>query len=134
METILLIEDNTDIRENATEVLFLEGYLVIAISCGLDIIRLYPDVVPDLVLCDIKMPEMDGYQIYDTFQSSRYTRHIPFVFMTALSERKDREKAAAHGIAHYLIKPFDDAQLLDHIRSSLFQQKSRVPPNLRNDL
>jgi CheY-like chemotaxis protein len=123
METILLIEDNTDIRESAAELLSLEGYFVIAVNCGQDAFRLYPKLIPDVVLCDVKMPDMDGYQVYELFHNNPHTHHVPFAFMTALSEPKDREMAIAHGVTHYLIKPFDDAELLNCIHSCLKENR-----------
>ena len=117
MKSILLIEDNKDIRESTAEILLLEGYLVYPVSCGKDALALQKILIPDFILCDIEMPGMDGYSVYQSFRQNPATNQIPFIFMTAKSEKSDREKATANGVLHYLIKPFDDTELLKCLQS-----------------
>ena len=111
-KTILLIEDNEDIRENTAELLELEGFRVLAVQNGQDGIALTRTDLPDLVICDILMPEMDGYAVFRRLLSQEETRHIPFIFFTARSESVDKAKADAIGRCSYLIKPFDETELL----------------------
>ncbi|AIM36187.1 response regulator [Sphingobacterium sp. SG20118] len=115
-KTILIIEDNSDIREGATEILELTGqYHVIAAENGRSGVELATTHLPDLILCDIMMPELDGYGVLYILSKNEETAHIPFIFMTAKAERSDMRKAMELGADDYLTKPFDDVELLNAI-------------------
>lgn len=118
-KTILLIEDNADIRENTVELLELEGYRVIAADNGVEGICLAQLRLPDVVICDILMRETDGYTVFRSLLDHEDTRHIPFIFMTAKSETADRKKAFSMGRCSYLVKPFDEKELFFAIRGLL---------------
>ncbi|ASU34772.1 response regulator [Mucilaginibacter xinganensis] len=120
-KTILLIEDNDDIRENTAELLGLEGFCIIAADCGSSGLNLAEKHLPDLVICDIVMPGMDGYEVFDALKKNDRTRRIPFIFTTAKSEQTDKQKAAFHGIDSYLVKPFDEKELMICIEKYLHQ-------------
>lgn len=116
---ILLIEDNQDIRESMAEILDLEGYEVITADCGQAGLNLAGKHIPDLIICDIVMSDLDGYSVYKALQKHSETRHIPVIFSTAKSEKSDRNKASSLGVEDYLIKPFNDIDLIKCVRKCL---------------
>ena len=116
---ILLIEDNQDIRESMAEILDLEGYEVITADCGKAGLNLAAKHIPDLIICDIVMSDLDGYSVYKALQKRSETRHIPVIFSTAKSEKSDRNKASLLGVEDYLIKPFNDIDLIKCVRKCL---------------
>jgi len=118
-EYILVIEDNEDIRESIMEILSLEGYRVLSADCGLSGLDLATEALPDLVICDIVMRDVDGYSVFNTLHKTIATKNIPVIFSTAKSERSERRKAMLMGIEDYLVKPFDDKDLLIAVKKVL---------------
>jgi CRP-like cAMP-binding protein len=116
---ILIIEDNDDIRENVIEILELAGYQVASASNGKAGVELAFNEVPDIILCDIMMPEMDGYGVLYLLSKRPETVAVPFIFLTAKAEHFDRRKGMEMGADDYLTKPFDDMELLNAIESRL---------------
>jgi len=112
---ILLIEDNTELRENTTEVLELAGYKVRAASNGKEGIEMVSQGMPDLIICDIMMPQLDGYGVLHVLSKKPETSNIPFIFLTAKTERNDFRKGMEMGADDYITKPFDDVELLNAI-------------------
>jgi CheY-like chemotaxis protein/CRP-like cAMP-binding protein len=123
MIKVLLIEDNHAIRENVVEILELSGYTVTAADNGKTGLELAVKAVPDIILCDIMMPELDGYTVFDTLSKNPTTKAVPFIFLTAKSERSDIRKGMELGADDYLTKPFDDKELLNAIESRLKKQE-----------
>lgn len=119
MTKILIIEDNLDIRENVTEILRLCGYEVFEADNGKTGTELAIRHVPDLILCDIMMDDLDGYGVLHLLSKHESTKTIPFIFMTAKSERADIRKGMELGADDYLTKPFDDTELLNAIEIRL---------------
>ena len=119
MKTILLIEDNNDVRENTAEILKLAQYNVITAVNGKDGVELAKKVKPDLIICDIMMPVLDGHGALHLLSKNEETASIPFIFLTAKSERSDFRKGMEMGADDYLTKPFDDVELLNAIESRL---------------
>lgn len=119
MTKILLIEDNDDIRENVVEILELSGFEVYAAINGRKGVALALQHKPDIILCDIMMPEMDGYGVLEELNTHADTKAIPFIFLTAKAERPDIRKGMELGADDYLTKPFDDTELLRAIESRL---------------
>lgn len=118
--TILIIEDNLEIREGTAEILELTGrYEVITAENGKIGVEMALKHTPDLILCDIMMPELDGYGVLYMLNKYESTKHITFIFLTAKSERSDMRKAMEMGADDYLVKPFDDIELLNAIESRL---------------
>ena len=115
MKTVLLIEDNHDIRENTSEILELEGYNVVIASNGKIGLSLAKEILPDIILSDIMMPEADGYEVLNALKNDPETLKIPFVFFTASTEKKDIENGLNMGAKGYIQKPFHDEVLLDEI-------------------
>lgn len=116
---ILIIEDTADIRESVVEILELAGHTVYAASNGKAGVELAKAHLPDVILCDIMMPELDGYGVLFLLGKTPATANIPFVFLTAKADRVDLRKAMEMGADDYLTKPFDDVELLNAIESRL---------------
>src|SRR5690349_6376579 len=124
---ILLIEDNAEVRENTSEILELAGYDVVSAPNGKVGVDLAQKEKPDLIICDIMMPELDGYGVLHILSKKDETAGIPFIFLTAKTEKTDIRKGMNLGADDYLTKPFDDTDLLNAIearlRKSAMQQK-----------
>lgn len=121
MKTILLIEDNNDIRENTCELLELEGYRVVLALNGKSGLILAREHRPDVVVCDIMMPETNGYEVLEGLQSDPATRVIPFIFLTASAENKEMAAGLAMGARGYIRKPFEPEELFETIRQCLVE-------------
>lgn len=119
MKTILLIEDNTDVRENTAEILELANYKVIQAENGKIGVEQAQKHTPDLIICDIMMPVLDGYGVIHLLSKNPDTAGIPFIFLTAKSERPDFRKGMEMGADDYITKPFDDIELLNAVESRL---------------
>jgi CRP-like cAMP-binding protein len=122
---ILIIEDNKDIRESSVEILVLAGYDVLEADNGKIGVELAQQHLPDMILCDIMMPELDGYGVLYLLSKNRETSNIPFIFLTAKAERADMRKGMEMGADDYLTKPFDDMELLNTIESR-FHKKEKI--------
>jgi len=120
---ILLIEDNLDVLENTTELLELAGYNIITANNGKKGVLEAKKNLPDIILCDIMMPEMDGYEVLYLLSIDPETSTIPFVFLTAKSEQEDFRKGMELGADDYLIKPFEEIDLLKAIERRLNKSK-----------
>jgi CheY-like chemotaxis protein len=119
MKRVLIIEDNADVRENTADMLELAGYEIATSSEGRSGLRKAQDFKPDLILCDIMMPGMDGYQVLDAILSNSKTAAIPFIFLTAKTEKSDMRKGMNMGADDYLTKPFEEEELLDAVQTRL---------------
>lgn len=122
---ILIIEDNNDIRESTAEILELAGYEVKEANNGKAGVELAQQYHPDLVLCDIMMPELDGYGVLYLLNKNPETTATPFIFLTAKAERQDFRKGMEMGADDYLTKPFDDIELLNAIESRLGKKQKQ---------
>ena len=112
---ILIIEDNEDIRESTAELLTLAGYDVATASNGTDGVTLITELLPDVIICDVVMPGMDGYGVFDWLTQNQNAKEIRFILSTAQSERSHIHKAREIGIENYLIKPFNESELINSI-------------------
>jgi len=121
---VLIIEDNDDIRESTAEVLDLAGYETLTAKHGKIGVDLAIKNIPDVILCDIMMPELDGYGVLYLLNKNPKTASIPFIFITAKSERADMRKGMEMGADDYLTKPFDDIELFKAIESR-FKKKQQ---------
>ncbi len=119
MKKVLLIEDNQDVRENTAEILELAGYDVATAENGKIGVELAQNDIPDIIICDIMMPVLDGYGVIHILNKQEETANIPFIFLTAKTERGDFRKGMNLGADDYLTKPFDDSELLDAIEGRL---------------
>nr|WP_225986618.1 response regulator [Rufibacter sp. LB8] len=114
-----MIEDNTEIRENISEILALANYDILEAENGKVGVELAKQHAPDLIICDIMMPQLDGYGVLNILSKNPATATIPFIFLTAKSEKEDFRKGMNLGADDYLIKPFDDLELLDAVEMRL---------------
>jgi CRP/FNR family transcriptional regulator, polysaccharide utilization system transcription regulator len=119
MKKILLIEDNKEVRENTAEILELAGYTVAAAENGKSGVEMAMKEKPDLIICDIMMPVLDGYGALHLLNKNESTSAIPFIFLTAKAERTDMRKGMEMGADDYITKPFDDIELLNAVESRL---------------
>ncbi|MFN7602592.1 MAG: response regulator, partial [Bacteroidota bacterium] len=118
-ERIVVIEDNKDMRENLSEILELSGYEVKTAPNGKAGLELIHQFTPDLIICDIMMPELDGYGVIHILQQNSNTANIPFIFLTAKVEKSDFRKGMNLGADDYLTKPFEDIDLLNAVQLRL---------------
>lgn len=126
MKKILLIEDNPEIRENTGEILSLANYEVLAAENGKVGVDVAQREKPDLIVCDIMMPELDGYGVLHILSKNPETANIPFIFLTAKTEKTDVRKGMNLGADDYLTKPFDDTELLNAIETRLRKHELRA--------
>ncbi|HNB33144.1 MAG TPA: response regulator [Bacteroidia bacterium] len=119
MSHILLIEDNKEVRENTAEILELAGYTVTTANDGKKGIEAVHKNRPALIICDIMMPVLEGYGVLHLLGKNPETSTIPFIFLTAKTERGDFRKGMEMGADDYITKPFDKLELLNAIESRL---------------
>ncbi len=119
MKKILLIEDNDDIRSNTAEILELANYEVQVAENGKIGVEKALEFLPDLIICDIMMPELDGYGVLHAIQRREAIKNTPFIFLTAKTERSDFRKGMESGADDYITKPFDGTELLNAVDGRL---------------
>lgn len=132
MINVLLIEDNVEMAENTAEILELSNYRVTTAVNGKEGVRKALDNKPDIILCDIMMPEMDGYGVLYALSKNIATQHIPFIFLTAKADKTDLRKGMEMGADDYLTKPYNDIELLHAIETRL--KKNQKPIQAENQL
>lgn len=126
---LLVIEDDLQIRNNLTELLTLQGYEVDAASNGHEGIERAQSSRPDLILCDVMMPQINGYQVLEAIRTDRSLSAIPFIFLTAKANNTDVRVGMNLGADDYLTKPFTSADLISAIESRLKHRQHRMPPD-----
>lgn len=119
MRRLLVIDDHDDIRENIAEILTLAGYEVFSAPNGKRGVETALKEGPELIICDIMMPELDGYGVLHLLRKNDSTVNTPFIFLTAKTERTDFRKGMEMGADDYITKPFDDIELLNAIEIRL---------------
>lgn len=119
MATILIIEDEPTIRANLRRFLRLEGHEVIEAENGRLGVEAATVSPPDLVFCDLMMPELDGFGVLRSLRGSSATQHVRFCFLTASAEEDTRHLGLEAGADGYLVKPFEFAELRTALRSLL---------------
>ena len=124
MKSILVIDDNKDIRENTVEILELAGYKTFSAENGKRGVDVAIKEKPDVIVCDIMMPELDGYGVLHLLRKNADTQLIPFIFLTAKTERGDLRKGMEMGADDYITKPFEDIELLNAVEIRL--KKSEI--------
>jgi DNA-binding response OmpR family regulator len=122
--TILIIEDNADILENLTEYLEIAGFKTLIADNGKRGVEVAKEFVPDLIICDVLMSELDGYGVLRSLIEMDKTSEIPFIFSTSMSEKIDREESLKLGADDYIIKPFDP-EILIKMANSLLKAGSK---------
>ena len=119
MKKILLIEDDVVLRENTAELLELSGYQVETASNGRAGVEVAKKYVPNIIICDIMMPELDGYGVLENLSKNDITKYIPFIFLSAKTERHDVRKGMDLGADDYITKPFNEDELISAIESRI---------------
>lgn len=119
MKNILIIEDEELIRESIAEYLTVEGYTCITASDGIDGVQKAKEHKPDLILCDVNMPGLDGHQVLQDLRAESRTSTIPFIFLSAMVQKNDLRKGMILGADDYLTKPFQPEDLLNSVRTRL---------------
>lgn len=119
MKKILLIEDNYDIRHNTAEILELSNYKVLVAENGKIGVEMAMEYSPDLIICDIMMPVLDGYGVLHAVHKNESIKNTPFIFLTAKTERSDFRKGMELGADDFVTKPFSGTELLNAVDSRL---------------
>lgn len=119
MKKLLLIEDNVEMRENTAEILSLGNYEVHVAENGKTGVEKARAIIPDLIICDVMMPELDGYGVLHLLSKDPKTASIPFIFLTAKADKNDIRKGMNMGADDYITKPFTESELLDAIETRI---------------
>jgi len=137
MTKILLVEDNNEIRDNTREILELANYQITTAVNGKEGYEVALKENPDLIICDIMMPVLDGYGLLHLINKNDSLKSVPFIFLTAKTERGDFRKGMEMGADDYITKPFTDIELLNAVESRLqkikFQQERINTAQTLND-
>ncbi|MBC7945031.1 MAG: response regulator [Burkholderiales bacterium] len=119
MKRILIIEDQEDLRRLLARMLTLEGFETITAENGMTGIALTRERQPDLVFCDLRMPDLDGYEVLSALRADQVTANIPLIFVTASANQSARQLGLERGAAAYLTKPFKRDEILEVLRRCL---------------
>lgn len=121
--SILVVDDDPFIQESLKTILESDGFLVHTVSSGDEAFLLFKTFLPDIILLDITMPKMDGYEVCKIIKSDRATKHIPVIFLTGVgSEFSMKLQGLMVGAVDYLCKPYEHEELLEKIKSHLKKQ------------
>lgn len=133
-EKVVVIEDDKIVRDNIEIMLEEEGFNVFCLSSGKEGLKIIREVLPDVVVCDIMMPDYDGYEVLQQLHDSIRTKNIPFIFLTAKVEPKDLRKGMELGADDYIFKPFKADDLVNSIRTRLAKyEEFRTAPSQNID-
>lgn len=124
MTKILIIEDNEFARENINEILELEGFETLLASHGEQGFKLAQQHIPDLIICDVMMPKLNGYEVLEKLAEQDMLASIPFIFLTAKSSHQDFRQGMTSGSDDYLTKPFSPSELVAAVRSQLLKREA----------
>lgn len=125
MKKILIIEDETDTRENLHLMLEMEGFKPLSASNGKKGVAAAKQELPDVILCDVSMPELDGYGVLKALRADARTVSIPFIFLTAKGDKQDLRAGMNLGADDYLIKPASAEEVLAAIKSRLDRHQEK---------
>jgi DNA-binding response OmpR family regulator len=126
MKKILVIEDELAVRENLVELLEAEDFQVFCTDNGFIALSWAQENLPDVILCDVMMPEIDGYQVLKELRQVPVTASIPLIFLTAMADRADMRRGMELGADDYLTKPFTREELLGAIASRLSRHETVI--------
>lgn len=119
MRKVLVIEDEEDLRANTVQILELEDFHTIEAANGRTGLQLAQEQRPDLIICDVMMPELDGYGVLTALRQDPATATIPFIFVTAKTSKADLRQGMELGADDYLKKPFTSPELVRAIATRL---------------
>ena len=126
MKTILIVEDEKDLRFNLIEMLEGEGYNILSAANGNEALELTSHIEPDLILSDIRMPDMDGIELLKNLQENSSTANIPFIFLTAKVEMQDLSEGMVLGADDYLMKPYKIDDVLNAVNTRLRKKENHL--------
>ena len=126
MKTILVIEDEPNVRESLIDLLEVEGFKAISAESGRIGLTIAHDIHPDLVLCDVRMPDIDGYKVLQNLREHSDTGATPFIFLSAYTAKLDMRRGMELGADDYLFKPFTADELLGAISARLNKQAALI--------
>ncbi len=118
-KTIMIVDDSITVRKVTARFLKRQGMEVLTAKDGLDAIAKLQEHIPDLMLLDVEMPRMDGYELATQIRNRSDLKHLPIIMITSRTGTKHRDKAKKIGINRYLGKPFNESELLENIRALL---------------
>lgn len=124
MAKILIAEDERDIRDLITFTLRFAGHEVIATANGEEALQTALQETPDLILLDVRMPRMSGYEVCEQVKANENTEHIPVVFLSAKGQESEVQAGLKVGAEEYILKPFSPDQLADRIRVILEENRA----------
>jgi chemosensory pili system protein ChpA (sensor histidine kinase/response regulator) len=119
---VLVVDDSLTVRKITTRLLTREGFRVDSAKDGVDALEKMHDLVPDVVLLDVEMPRMDGFELARVMRNEERLKHVPIIMITSRTADKHRNHAMEIGVNVYLGKPYQEQQLLDHIAEQIGQQ------------
>ena len=123
LPTVMIVDDSLTVRKITSRLLAREGYQVLTAKDGVDALEQTLDVVPNVMLVDIEMPRMDGFELTQNIRSDARLKHVPIIMITSRTAEKHRTYASELGVNHYLGKPFQEEELLQLIAGFVAQQK-----------
>jgi DNA-binding response OmpR family regulator len=118
-QTILIVEDDLDVADMLNAYFRVQGYELLAASLGAEAVSLCQKKLPDLVILDIRLPDIDGYEVARRLRADRHSREIPIIFLTDRRSRQDRLAGLELGADDYVTKPFDIQELRLRVRNAL---------------
>ena len=133
MKKILVIEDEPEMRRNITTLLRFHQYEPIGAENGRQGLELARRTVPDLILCDVMMPELDGYGVLQALQADTSLARVPFIFLTAKGEKDDLRSGMDLGADDYLTKPVGNAELVSAIEARLRRSELQANREFKPD-
>ena len=116
---ILAVDDENDVLLIIKTALASEGYEITTASNGYDGLALAEDLQPDLILLDLRMPEMDGMEVLQRLRESEKTQNIPVIVLTGISDKTKIREALDKGITYYIVKPFECQDLISKVKCAL---------------
>jgi DNA-binding response OmpR family regulator len=125
--TILAVDDESDVLLIVKTALQAEGYNVVTAPDGPDALKTAHDEKPDLILLDVMMPDMDGFEVLDKLRDDDVTCQIPVIMLTGLTERERKRSAIERGTKYYITKPFDFQDLISKVRLAIEDAESNAP-------
>ena len=127
VKRILVTDDDAKLRRQFRALLELEGYEIIEARNGREGVELARRERPDLMICDVTMPEMNGHRVLETLRNEPETAHLPFIFLTGWGEREDLRTGMNLGADDYLVKPIDPAELIAAVKARLRRLQASAP-------
>lgn len=126
---LLLIDDDPNLILLVKDYLEFRGYQVVTAENGREALDILEQEIPDMIICDVMMPEMDGYALVEHVRSNPSTGWIPFLFLSAKGQSQDRVKGLSKGADVYMVKPFEPEELVAQVESSLKQANRLIHHN-----